>query len=162
MGTRGPIGKRAGQTRRRNKKSVTTAESGSSAQGEVQERKPNSKWHPIAKQWYLSLSESGQSQFYEESDWATAYFTAEAMSRELGLQTVGRTADGKPIRAHVPIKGTALNAISAMMTKLLATEGDRRRVALELTKPADADSEGGGADVSNLDEYRQRLMGSPS
>lgn len=160
MGTRGPVGKRSGQTRRRNKKNVTTAETGQPSHD--RERKPNSKWHPIAKQWFESLSKSGQSRFYEESDWATAYFTAEAMSRELGLQTVGRTPDGKPIRAHVPIKGTALNAISTMMTKLMVTEGDRRRVALELAKTAETDPEGGGADVSNLDEYRQRLMGSPS
>ena len=33
-------------------------------------------WHPIMRRWFESLAESGQSAFYEASDWATAAVVA--------------------------------------------------------------------------------------
>ena len=40
-------------------------------------------WHPVARLWFDSLRRSGQSAFYTNSDWGTAYLLAESMSREL-------------------------------------------------------------------------------
>ena len=54
--------------------------------------------HPAARRWFESLAESGQSAFYEPSDWATAYVLAETMSRELRPRVVGVTKDGDVIK----------------------------------------------------------------
>ncbi len=51
-----------------------------SAPGAVAWPEPEDSWHRIAWDWYLSLGDSGQSQFYEPSDVATAQYVAEAMS----------------------------------------------------------------------------------
>lgn len=153
MGSRGPTPKRTTEVRRRNKKTVDTPASRAS---DPVDRKPNSKWHPVAKRWFESLGNSGQSVFYEESDWATAYLIAESISRELGLQVVGVTKEGAPIKAHVPPKGASLSAWLKAMTGLMVTEGDRRRAAVELTTSKPSGSEG-AADVYDLDVYRERI-----
>ncbi|MEV5595691.1 hypothetical protein [Streptomyces sp. NPDC052496] len=67
-------------------------------------------WHPIAKRWFQSLKDSGQAQFYKQSDWLTAVYVTEAMSRNL---TQGKFST----RFFQP-------AMSAM-TGLLAAEGAR-------------------------------------
>ena len=156
MGSRGPTPKRSDQRRRRNKVDVTTAPAQPEAQPAV-ERKANSKWHPVAKRWYESLSKSGQSVFYEESDWAVAWLLAESISRELSPQVVKVLDNGQVIKAHTPPTGAALAAWLKGMTALLVTEGDRRRAQIELTQ-TNTDGEE-VANVSNLDEYRLRLTG---
>lgn len=156
MGSRGPAPKRSDQRRRRNKVDITTAPSGPEAKLTV-ERKANSKWHPVAKRWYESLSKSGQSRFYEESDWAAAWVLAESISRELSPQVVKVLDSGQIVKAHVPPTGAALSAWLKGMTALLVTEGDRRRAQIELTQTKADDGE--VANVSNLDEYRLRLTG---
>jgi hypothetical protein len=42
-------------------------------------------WHPIAKRWYNSLKTSGQSDFYQQRDWAFSYsvVTISATTRSL-------------------------------------------------------------------------------
>ncbi|WP_234018487.1 MULTISPECIES: hypothetical protein [unclassified Streptomyces] len=37
-------------------------------------------WHPIAKRLWDSLKESGQADFYQQSDWALAYSLCEDLS----------------------------------------------------------------------------------
>ncbi|MEV3856052.1 hypothetical protein AB0J38_17225 [Streptomyces sp. NPDC050095] len=97
-------------------------------------------WHPIAASWYASLSESGQEQFYEASDWATAYYVAEAMSRNLNS---GR------------FSAQLFQAVMSAMTDLLTTEGARRRARVELER------DGGGVDpreaarVTLMETYRK-------
>lgn len=160
-GAGGPIPKRADQRRNRNKKAneLKTAPTGTDPSAET--RKPNSKWHPVAKRWFESLSKSGQSVFYEESDWAAAWLLAESMSRELQPQIVKVLDDGRQVKAHVPPTGAALSAWLKGMTALLVTEGDRRRAQIELTR-SKTDGDGEVANVSNLEEYRLKLMGSSS
>jgi hypothetical protein len=58
--------------------------------------------------------------YYEASDWATAYYVAEAMSKNL--------SQGK-------FSAVLFGAVMTATTSLLATEGDRRRLRLELTAP---------------------------
>lgn len=128
----GPVPKRSTQRRRRNSPAggqVTTAP----AAPAVTPPKANSKWHPAAKRWFSSLAESGQSQFYEPSDWSTAYLIAESISRELKPRPV--TIGESTVMTHVPPKGAAMTAWLRAMSSLLVTEGDRRRVSLELQRP---------------------------
>lgn len=171
MGERGPIPKPSSQRRRRNAperpiKAVPKAKK--SDDGGGAKRPPvDGKWHPIAKRWYVSLGESGQSVFYEPSDWATAHLIAEAMSRELAEQPLidgsGKPvmdSKGKPVMLRRPIKGAALAALLAGAAKLLATEGDRRRLQIELRDPTGSgDDENGQGSVTKLDAWRSRTDG---
>jgi hypothetical protein len=102
---------------------------------------PDEMWHPIARRWYEALGESGQSRFYEPSDWAAAQYAAEAMSRNLAA---GR------------FSAQMFAAVWSAMNDLLTTEGDRRRVRMELQRPpAGGKPEG----VTVLDDYRAALGG---
>ncbi len=120
-------------------------------------------WHPAAKKWYASLAKSGQSIYYEPSDWATAFILAETMSRELKPRHVGfsETVDKKtgqietkPVSVAMPINGTSMGALLKGMGVLMCTEGERRRAHLELDRP---DPNVGEEDnVSWLDTARER------
>lgn len=149
----GPIPKRTEERRRRNKDNpVDTI----AASGPVTIPRACAKWHAIAKRIYNSLAPSGQSKFYEASDWATAYLLAESLSRDLKPQAVGYDElTHKTIRAYIPLKGASLSAYLKAFAVLGMTEGDRRRMGIEITRtPAKA-----LAAVSVMDEYKASLGG---
>lgn len=149
MGATGPIPERAADRRRRNKVDITRVE----MFGKVEPPPADERWHKIARDWYDALAESGQARFYEPSDWATAYMVAESISRDMKPQVVGvHPETGEPTMAIVPLKGTSLSAYLKAMAVLLVTEGDRRRVQMEITRrpePTEAP-----ADVIVLDDFR--------
>ncbi|MGA2307367.1 MAG: hypothetical protein ABSH29_24740 [Acidimicrobiales bacterium] len=110
MATRGPVPKPSSQRRRRNKESAPTTAPTAPVAPPAPE--PDPDWHPIASAWFCSLGESGQAQFYEPSDYATARYVAEAMTRNL---------------ASSRLSGQLFAAVMSAMTELLTTEGSRRR-----------------------------------
>lgn len=115
-------------------------------------------WHKVARLWYDSLGQSGQSQFYTSSDWATAYALAESMSREFKPQPmlIGKGDDARWEMVELPPKGASLAAWLKGMAALMTTEGERRRARLELEKPKSAgDAGGAGGSVSWLDAARR-------
>lgn len=145
MGTRGPIGKRSEERRRRNKDDgpeLVRAQSGPpSALPELPEPDPN--WHDIATGWYLSLRNSGQAAFYQPSDWAVARYAAELMSR--ALQT------------DRPPNGQLVAALNSVMGSLLTTEGDRRRARIELERQPAVTAV--PASVTAIADYRASIGG---
>ena len=163
----GPIPKRESERRRRN----TTTESGVSnaverleVSDEEMSVRPvdmpaaDPKWHPIATMLYESLGASGQRVFYEPSDWAIAHLAAESISRDLKPQFVGNNpVTGEPMVEKIPLKGASLSAYTKLFASLMATEGDRRRMRLELergaTMPAETEAE------SNVVSIRAGLLG---
>lgn len=160
MGERGPTPKRSDQRRRRN---IPTGGEPDQAEGfPVKVPSIPKDWHPVAKMWFRSLGSSGQSAFYQQSDWATAFVLAESISRELSPQPmiVGKGEDATVEMVSLPPKGASLAAWLKGFTALMVTEGDRRRLSLELTTPKT--DEGEVANVSNLDEYKLRLAGPPA
>lgn len=152
----GPTPKRSDQRRRRN--APATPITHASGAATVPVPRVDGKWHPVAKRWFKSLKDSGQSAFYEPSDWAVAVLIAESMSRDLNPQVVGITETGKVVKERIPLKGASLAAYLKAMTALLVTEGDRRRAALELERP-DEDEQGEDAAVTALDDFRARVSG---
>lgn len=129
----GPVPARADQRRRRNKVDITRA----AGLDEVVIPEPDEDWHPVAAQWFLSLRTSGQRIFYENSDWAQAYYVAEAMSRSLRASR---------------ISGQLFSAVISACSELLTTEGSRRRVRIELER---ANAEGDTTVSTAMDEYRK-------
>lgn len=115
---KGPVPKRSDQKRHRVK-----------SQGPVLKTAPASpvfdpppaeeSWHPLMREWYRSLGESGQSAFMEPSDWATARIAAFALSQEL---------------AGGSVSAAMLREFMAVASQLMTTEGARRRLRVELQR----------------------------
>jgi len=155
MGSHGPIPKRAAERRRQNKPEtpLDTIE----VIGPVKIPPVNPNWHAIAKRIYGSLRNSGQSKFYEESDWSAAYLLAESLSRDLKPQFVAYDeTTHKPIRAYLPLKGASMAAYLKAFACLGVTEGDRRRMGIEIERSAQKPAL---TVVSVMDEYRDALGG---
>lgn len=139
-GSGGPVPKRSTERRRRNKPAVEVDTAPAGAEPSVPE--PDPEWHPIARDWFAALGRSGQSRFYEASDWATARYVAEGMSRSL---LSGR------------LSAQLFAAVLAAATELLATEGSRRRMRLELERAKASQGDEQPAGVTAIDDYRRSL-----
>ncbi len=114
----GPIPKRS-EHRRRTNKDGGTIEKLQVSNPSVDQPDPDPSWHRAARNWYLSLAESGQAHYYEPADWQHAWLVAEILSREFAL-----AEDGGKLRAMM------LQTVFGEMTNLLTTEGARRRFVL--------------------------------
>ena len=135
----GPVPKRSEQRRRRNKSEIETSKVLRTGQTPIPPA--NENWHPIAVQWYESLKDSAISQYYDSSDWATAAYVAEAMSRNL---KGGR------------FSGQLFAAVMSAMTDLLTTEGARRRARIEIERNSDiTETEA----TPNVVDLRKRALG---
>lgn len=153
MGLRGPAGKRSEERQRTNAPDIPIEklEVSQILQAEVTKPVADEDWHPVAQRWFDSLAESAQCIYYEPSDWAIAYLTAESMSRDMEDQVVGITEDGTAVYAPIPLKGASLSAYVKIFTALLMTEGDRRRVNLEITRASSVsmdENESGTTDIA--------------
>ncbi len=140
MGTRGPVPKRSDQRRRENKPEIPYETAPGASSGAIPN--PDTDWHPIAKLWFESLAESGQSYWYQPSDWAEAFFLAHVMSEALTADTA--------------INGPKLSAMLAGASRLMTTEGDRRRLRIELERPDPVDSDEAAAVIA-IAKYQQQL-----
>lgn len=156
-GERGPVPKRSDQRRRRNQPEAGEPAVAPGA-AEVEQPDPDESWHPVALAWYRSLGESGQSHFYQPSDWHTAYLLAESMSRELKPQplVVGEGEDQRVEMVTLPPKAGSLTAWLKGMSVLLVSEGDRRRAGVELQVGHAVNDD---PEVPNIDDFRDRLSG---
>lgn len=113
----GPIPKRSDQRRRMNKPEGGISSAPSAAVVAVPE--PSPMWHATARAWYESLGQSGQTVYYQPSDWMVAYVWAEVLSQQL-------VADR--------MSAVMIQAWSSSASELLTTEGSRRRARLELER----------------------------
>jgi hypothetical protein len=130
---RGPVPKRTEMRRRVNKPDVPITKA---TAGRVVVPPSSDDWHPVARAWYESLALSGQSAFYEQSDWEQARVWTELLSHTL--------SSGKPSAMLVA-------AWSSGAAELLTTEGARRRARLELERDtSDSGEEHSSATVSDL------------
>jgi hypothetical protein len=133
MGSRGPVPKREDQRRRRNAPEVETATAPSANPDGADAPPAEESWHPIARRWYDSLVNSGQSFFFEPSDWAQAAYVAEAMSRNLN--------QGQRL------SGQLFASVISAASDLLTTEGSRRRLRIELSKAEASEVDSGIAEL---------------
>ena len=86
-------------------------------------------WKPLAQSWFRSLKLSGQSDFYEASDWATA--VAAASAYDIFLRTHNASILGSFVR---------------LSERLGATITDRKRSRIELDDPEPEDADENAAD----------------
>lgn len=81
---------------------------------------PDPDWHPTAIMLWNAALSSGQRDYYQNSDYAILYHACEELTR---YKTMSRPSS------------QLLMAIMQTLGDLLVTEGDRRRVRLELQLP---------------------------
>lgn len=138
MGSRGVIPKRQAERRRRNLEGRADIVR---RDGAVRVPPAPQDLHPIARRWYRSLSSSGQSGFFEPSDWAAALYVAEAMTRNLNAPR---------------FSGPMFTAVWDALESLLTTEQARRRSRLEVQRAVNDEAEKRPG-VTAIDEYRRSL-----
>lgn len=138
MGTRGPIPHRSDQRVRRNQDEGPIEKI--STIGPVRVPELGIAYpHQLVSDMYESLKDSAQSRYYEPSDWQYArlcmYLLNDMLSKER-------------------ISSVMVASVNQMLTALLMTEGDRRRVRLEVERNQNA----GGAKVLDIaDLFKQQL-----
>jgi hypothetical protein len=100
---------------------------------------PDEEWSPMVQELYLSAAESGQSDFYQKSDWMLWYSLCEDLNY---YKRMGKRS------------GQMLQTIYSSMTELLVTEGARRKARIILTDPEPEEDD---AAVLALADYRSEL-----
>ncbi|AAN01758.1 tail protein [Mycobacterium phage Microwolf] len=136
VGERGPVRKRSDQRVRRNKDAVPTEKVTAIGTVPIPELGFDDP-HPIVRDLYRSLTESAQRRYYEPSDWQYA-------------RTALHFLDGL-LKSPKP-NGQLLTTVNSMLSSLLVSEGDRRRVQLEIERK---EAEGVVVDVAQI--FRDRL-----
>jgi hypothetical protein len=156
----------------RTKKVMVEDEDGRLVQEEVELDEPIPAWEPLTIAYWESFTRSGQAIFYEPSDWMTAYALMEILDRWLKPQDVKVGQIGSPKDEVtggdityvfepkiVAMPGGVLTAILKGLTSLMATEGDRRRLRIELErkKARDAALAGDGVVVPISQKRQERF-----
>lgn len=127
------MAKRSDQRRRRNARPL---EEGTAGERPTPPDPPE-EWNERAKGWLIGLRTSGQSEFYEASDWQMALVAGDLLTK------FGETGRANLIEQFLKIS-----------TVLLASEGDRRRAYLELRRDLEED-----ANKEKPSDRARRLLG---
>lgn len=139
MGTRGPVPERSDQVRRRNAPEIPIEKVEGGTVDVVGPDLNLEDAHQLAADWYESLRGSAQAKFYEPSDWQMARVAAQCLSDYM--------ADSKR-------SAMKFQAFQAATSPLLVTEGDRRRVRMEIDRTP-PDTAAHDAKVAVMDRYRR-------
>lgn len=97
------------------------------------------EWHPIARKIWDGMKTSGQADFYQNSDWAFAYSLMDDLSKQ--------KRSGKP-------SAVMFQTIYSQLASLGLTEGERRRMRIELSAPDDG---AGNAELYAIEDYKNSL-----
>lgn len=137
----GPIPKRTEERTRRNKQTESGAsnEVSKGVATDVTWPKADPTWDDFTKDWYNGLKKSGMSAYYQQSDVAMARIIANEMSI---YQRESRRSS------------MMFAALMTAMTGLGVTEGERRRMRIELEAPKELTK---SASVTAIEGYKKAL-----
>lgn len=130
----GPVPKRADERVRRNEPEIQIEKPEAYGEVEVPELNLPFGADPMVVDFYDSLAKSAFAQYYEPSDWEYARLACFIM------QTI--------VTSRRP-SSEMFKALQTAMSNLLVTEGDRRRLRIEVQR---------GAEKSNDDEEMAEVM----
>lgn len=139
MGARGPVPKRSEERVRRNKDDIDIDRLEVEGVVEV----PDLGFQPasqIAADIWESVQQSGYIAYYEPSDWQVLRFVLLNLDRY-----ASSLEDGKPASSNM------LAELMSALTSLLLTEGDRRRLRIEVARAGKANL----APVTDISDYRE-------
>ena len=188
-GFRGPVPKRSEARRRRNRDPEGSVELvkvnlDDLIAGEVEIPLVPEDWDPITLHLWDSLAKSGQAIFYEPGDWATALAVCEVLDRWLKPQEV-KVGEEEYVEVKdnpkdpedpfilkgkrylyeekiLPMPGGVLTSILKGLASLMVTEGDRRRLRIELDRKKAQDAILSGGNVVSIVANREELFKSAS
>lgn len=141
----GPVPKRSEERQRRNKD--TTPIDRYNLDGDV-EIPTAYFFNKVINDLWLSLKQSANVKFFEPSDWHYAILALTLWDEELG-----HDQDGKSLRTPGP---TMLMALDGMLSKLLLTEAERRRLRIEVDRNNEKTDQNGSV-VNAQDLFRERF-----
>lgn len=143
--SRGPIPKRASERTRNNKTGEDGLEIVRGVALPYEWTDPSFDWEQPIQRYYLSFQKSGMAAFFQQTDVEQLWMACEWMNRQW--------ASGRP-------SAMILQEAMKMTDGLGATEGERRRLKIELDKPKVDDS----ADKydAKITDIRDRLSQSAS
>jgi hypothetical protein len=141
-GFNGPIPKRDDQRIRRNQPEVQTDKVEMIGEVEIPDLGLPDPHHLISD-FYASLALSGQARYYEPSDWQFARITLHFLDKLL--------KSSKP-------SGQMLATITTSLSNLMVSEGDRRRLRMEVERNKGAGDSGENV-VDIAEMFRRRLSG---
>lgn len=140
MGERGPIPNRSDDLARpRERKGSDQVPVTKGVARKVRWPAPDPEWHKLARDLYLACKSSGQADFYQQSDVALLYSLCEDLS---------------VYKSSFKRSGQMLQTIYSTLSNLLVSEGDRRRVRIELNEPSEDSTP---ASVTAIDAYKKAL-----
>lgn len=100
--------------------------------------------HPLISEFWESLKKSGQSRFYEPSDWVYAKLVLTLMNSS--LEQLGY------------VTAAQLQQYNVMLSNLLVSEGDRRRARLEIERrPVGVVNGDDGTVVNASDRFKAKF-----
>ena len=112
------------------------------------------EWHDIAQRIFNAAKSSGQADFYQDSDWAMLYSLCDDLSyyktpREWTDKDTGELRQQNR-------SGQMLQSIMSALASLMLTEGDRRKLRMELQAPPE---EKPNLTLLAMDKYRDLADG---
>lgn len=121
----------------------------------------NPEWNEVAMRIWKGAQESGQSAYYQASDVAMLYMMCDEITAYSEPTPVFNKRTGEPVIDEVTGRQVTVTHRSPMMltsimsglSSLLLTEGERRRVRIELEAETTEDD----AEVVAIDGYRAAL-----
>lgn len=137
MGERGPVGKRQATSRNHSREDAATG--GSLELPAPLGPEPPEWLDGYALEWYEGLRTSGQAIYYTPGDWATAVILARC-----AMQLIRKPS------------AVMLASFLHGCTSLGVTEGDRRRIHIELETAKGGDPDRNHA-VAKMADYQNRL-----
>jgi hypothetical protein len=158
MNLTGPIPKRsdqqAGHKSQAEKDEITKIKMEGEVNAPSLGRFPGMLTQNITKAFWESLKESGQAQFYEPSDWMTALTALHLLDKQL------RPYEDKDGKMKVgQVSPTMVAAVWQMLTSIAVTEGERRRLRIEVErKTGEAGTEAEVIPISKVYEDRLRAQ----
>lgn len=158
MGARGPVPKRS--IERAGHRAKASKPQATKMTGPVRVPAASRDWHDVPKRWYRALRDSGQSRFFEPSDWAEAWATAELWHRELNrVKVIENPVTHEVAVFPVPASAEMMKVIAASMSKLGTTESDRRRMRIEVERSTGTERPRDEDGIAVLDDFRAALAG---
>lgn len=140
MGARGPVPNReADLARPRSRKGADQQPVTKGTARTVVWPEASTDWHEIAQELFNACAKSGQADFYQQSDIALLYSLCDDLSH---YKKSGKRS------------GQMAQTIYSALSNLLVSEGDRRRVRVELTEPETGKTP---AAVLAIADYREAL-----
>lgn len=138
---------------------------------EYELEEPVCAWEPIVVEFWDAFTRSGQSIFYEPTDWLSAYVLMETLDRWLKPQDVkvgqigsaGEENSGGNISyifepKIVAMPAGVITAIYKALGDLMAMEGPRRKLRIELERKKAIDAAIQGANVVPITQSRDEAF----